>query len=101
AFCEPKQDNILTLPPTYGMYKVLAGINNIENREVLLIGDFEPDVKDVLGTMDERSKLLFLCSPNNPSGNSFSRKSIRELLDSFKGLVVVDEAYIDFSHEES
>lgn len=101
AFCEPKQDNIITLPPTYGMYKVLAGINNIENREVLLVGDFHPDVRGILGAMDGRSKLLFLCSPNNPSGNSFSRETIRELLNGFQGLVVVDEAYIDFSHEES
>jgi len=101
AFCEPKQDNVITLPPTYGMYKVLAGINNIENREVLLTGDFEPDVKEVLGVMDGRSKLLFLCSPNNPSGNSFDRGRIRELLENFSGLVVVDEAYIDFSQEES
>ncbi|HLT51288.1 MAG TPA: histidinol-phosphate transaminase [Arenibacter sp.] len=101
AFCEPKQDNVITLPPTYGMYKVLAGINNIENREVLLSADFEPDVKEVLRTMDGNSKLLFLCSPNNPSGNSFDRKIIKELLENFVGLVVVDEAYIDFSQEES
>src|SRR5690606_6341369 len=68
---------------------------------VLLTGDFEPDVKEVLGVMDGRSKLLFLCSPNNPSGNSFDRGRIRELLENFSGLVVVDEAYIDFSQEES
>lgn len=101
AFCEPKQDNVITLPPTYGMYKVLAGINNIKNREVLLLPDFEPDVEEVLSVMDGRSKLVFLCSPNNPTGNSFDRERIRELLENFVGLVVVDEAYIDFSGEES
>lgn len=101
AFCEPKQDNVITLPPTYGMYKVLAGINNIENREVLLTTDFEPNVNEILQAMDGNSKLLFLCSPNNPTGNSFDRERIRELLESFAGLVVIDEAYIDFSQEES
>ena len=101
VFCEPKQDNVITLPPTYGMYKVLAGINNIENREILLTSDFEPNIKEVLGAMDGRSKLLFLCSPNNPSGNSFDRNIIKELLENFVGLVVVDEAYIDFSQGES
>lgn len=101
AFCEPKRDNVITLPPTYGMYKVLAGINDVENREVLLTSDFEPDLKGVLEAMDGRSKLLFLCSPNNPSGNSFSPVVIKEMLENFKGLVVVDEAYIDFSPEQS
>ncbi|CAN0535116.1 unnamed protein product, partial [Scytosiphon promiscuus] len=97
AFCEPKEDNIISLPPTYGMYKVLAGINNVENREVLLTKDFEPNVPETLRVADDRSKLLFLCSPNNPTGNSFSNSSLRELLNNFNGLVVVDEAYIDFS----
>lgn len=101
AFCEPKEDNIISLPPTYGMYKVLAGINNIENREVLLTSEFEPNVPEVLKVADGKSKLLFLCSPNNPTGNSFSNSSVRELLDNFNGLVVVDEAYIDFSSEVS
>ncbi|WP_282165169.1 histidinol-phosphate transaminase [Cellulophaga baltica] len=101
AFCEPKEDNIITLPPTYGMYKVLSGINDIENREVLLTADFEPDVNQILETADAKSKLLFLCSPNNPTANSFSRNKITELLESFNGIVVIDEAYIDFSKEES
>ncbi|MCM4163136.1 MULTISPECIES: histidinol-phosphate transaminase [unclassified Arenibacter] len=101
AFCEPKEDNIISLPPTYGMYKVLAGINNLENREVLLTGDFEPNVPQILKEADDKSKLLFLCSPNNPTGNSFSNSAIRELLDNFNGLVVIDEAYIDFSSEKS
>jgi histidinol-phosphate aminotransferase len=101
AFCEPKEDNIITLPPTYGMYKVLSGINDIENREVLLTADFEPDVNQILETADAKSKLLFLCSPNNPTANSFSRNKITELLEEFNGLVIIDEAYIDFSKEES
>ncbi|KAG1658262.1 putative histidine biosynthesis bifunctional protein HisCD [Nymphon striatum] len=73
AFCEPKEDNIISLPPTYGMYKVLSGINDIENREVLLTEDFQPDVTEILKTIDERSKILFICSPNNPTGNSISK----------------------------
>ena len=101
AFCEPKEDNIISLPPTYGMYKVLSGINCIENKEVLLTKDFQPDVTAILKTADSNSKLLFICSPNNPTGNSISEENITQLLNSFKGLVVIDEAYIDFSPEES
>nr|WP_299485215.1 histidinol-phosphate transaminase [uncultured Allomuricauda sp.] len=101
AFCEPNQDSIITLPPTYGMYKVLAGINAIENREVLLTSDFEPDVPRILEKVDENSKIVFICSPNNPTGNVFQRKNIEELLENFGGLVVIDEAYIDFSKNES
>ncbi|WP_116768948.1 histidinol-phosphate transaminase [Maribacter litoralis] len=101
AFCEPKQDNIITLPPTYGMYKVLSGINLVENREVLLTDDFQPNVEGILNTIDSNTKLIFICSPNNPTGNSFSTSIIEELLTSFNGLVVIDEAYIDFSSEES
>lgn len=101
AFCEPKVDNIITLPPTYGMYKVLAEINHIENREVELDTDFQPVVEQILSKADEHSKLLFLCSPNNPTGNSFSGEKIIQLLKSFEGLVVIDEAYIDFSAKMS
>ena len=101
AFCEPKIDNIITLPPTYGMYKVLANINNIEEREVLLTQKFEPNTNAILEKGDENSKILFLCSPNNPSGNSFSEESVETLLNSFNGLVVIDEAYIDFSSQKS
>lgn len=101
AFCEPKEDNVITLPPTYGMYKVLSGINNIENREVLLTADFEPDVDQILNTVDANSKLLFLCSPNNPTANSFSKTMVTTLLERFNGIVVIDEAYVDFSKEES
>ena len=101
AFCEPKEDNIITLPPTYGMYKVLANINNIEEKEVFLSDGFQPDVGEILTISDAKSKLLFLCSPNNPTGNSFTEKSVEKLLKSFNGLVIMDEAYIDFSVEKS
>ncbi len=101
AFCEPKKDNIITLPPTYGMYQVLSGINTITNKTVLLDADFQPKVEDILNKVDENSKLLFICSPNNPSGNSISSQKIKTLLENFKGLVIIDEAYIDFSSEES
>jgi histidinol-phosphate aminotransferase len=101
AFCEPKQDNVITLPPTYGMYQVLAGVNNIENREVLLTEDFQPDVDGILKMADKNSKIVFLCSPNNPTGNRFDGNSIERLLQNFPGLVAVDEAYIDFSERPS
>lgn len=101
AFCEPNQDNIITLPPTYGMYGVLASINAIENREVLLNEEFQPNVDVILNAVDANTKIIFLCSPNNPTGNSFSDESIIKILNNFKGLVVLDEAYIDFSANKS
>lgn len=101
AFCEPKVDNVITLPPTYGMYGVLANINAVENREVLLSEDFQPQVEKILEAVDENTKIIFLCSPNNPTANSFSDESVVYLLQNFKGLVVIDEAYIDFSKKQS
>ncbi|WP_269242948.1 histidinol-phosphate transaminase [Flavobacterium limnophilum] len=101
AFCEPKVDNIISLPPTYGMYGVLANINAVENREVLLSTDFQPQVDKILEAIDENTKIIFLCSPNNPTGNSFLDESVVKLLQNFKGLVVIDEAYIDFSKKQS
>lgn len=101
AFCEPRIDNVITLPPTYGMYKVLANINNVEDKEVFLTKDFEPSIKKILETADDNSKILFLCSPNNPTGNTFSKESVEILLKTFEGVVVIDEAYIDFSDEKS
>jgi len=101
AFCEPKIDNVITLPPTYGMYGVLANLNDIENREVLLSKEFQPQVEQILEAVDENTKIIFLCSPNNPTANSFSTESVVKLLENFKGLVVIDEAYIDFSDKES
>ena len=101
AFCEPKTDNVITLPPTYGMYGVLANINAVENREVLLSEDFQPQIEKILEAVDANTKIIFLCSPNNPTGNSFSDESVVYMLQNFKGLVVIDEAYIDFSKKES
>ncbi|MCM4156099.1 histidinol-phosphate transaminase [Gramella sp. AN32] len=101
AFCEPGIDNVITLPPTYGMYKVLADINNIENREVLLNHEFEPDLTAIFERIEDNTKIIFLCSPNNPSGNSFSPDKIEQILNKFEGLVVIDEAYIDFSENDS
>lgn len=101
AFCEPNKDNVITLPPTYGMYGVLADLNAIENREVVLNSDFQPNVKSILESVDANTKMIFLCSPNNPTGNSFSDSAISELIENFNGLIVLDEAYIDFSEKES
>ena len=101
AFCEPNKDNIITLPPTYGMYGVIAEINAIENRKVLLNNDFQPEVKNILEQIDSNTKILFLCSPNNPTGNSFEASIVEELVQNFEGLVIIDEAYIDFSNEQS
>ena len=101
AFCEPKKDNVITLPPTYGMYGVLANINAVENKEVLLSDDFQPQIEKIMEAVDQNTKIIFLCSPNNPTGNSFSDESVACLLQNFKGLVVIDEAYIDFSKKDS
>lgn len=101
AFCEPNVDNVITLPPTYGMYKVLAGINAVENREVLLTDAFELNVPEILKQQNSTSKLLFICTPNNPTGNVFNTEAISELLENFNGIVVIDEAYIDFAERES
>lgn len=101
AFCDPKIDNIITLPPTYGMYTVLANLNEVEERKVLLNLDFQPDVDGILNVMDKNSKMLFICSPNNPTGNIIASDKIKLLLEKFNGLVVIDEAYIDFSNQDS
>lgn len=101
VFCEPKVDNIITLPPTYGMYKVLAEINDVENREVLLNEDFELNTPAILDRIDSNTKLLFICNPNNPTGNTFNNQAIERVLKSFDGIVVIDEAYIDFSSHSS
>ncbi|WP_340073762.1 histidinol-phosphate transaminase [Leptobacterium sp. I13] len=101
AFCEPGKDNIITLPPTYGMYAVLADTNNIDNRRVFLTTEFKIDVEKILNTIDGQTKLIFLCSPNNPTGNLLDIKDIEFILNSFNGLVIIDEAYIDFSLQHS
>ena len=101
AFCEPNQDSILTLPPTYGMYGILAQLNSIENIEVPLSKDFNINVDQVLKQLKPSTKLLFICSPNNPSGNIMDVNAVTRLLKAFDGLVVIDEAYIDFTTIES
>ncbi len=100
-FCNPGQDRIITLPPTYGMYEVSADIAGVEVLHIPLSRDFQPDVDAILNAADERTKLLFLCSPNNPTGNAFDIDKITALIRHFPGIVVVDEAYSDFSWQES
>ncbi|MFP4059765.1 MAG: histidinol-phosphate transaminase [Bacteroidota bacterium] len=99
-FCEPGIDNVLGVDPSYGMYEVCAAINNVEYRKVLLTGNFQPDVGKITQVADENSKLLFLCSPNNPTGNLFDENIVKSLLETFRGVVVIDEAYIDFAERE-
>ncbi|MCX7548416.1 histidinol-phosphate transaminase [Xanthomarina sp. F1114] len=99
AFCEPKTDKVICLPPTYGMYQVLANINAVEVVEVPLTNAFQPHLDLILKVSN--AKILFLCSPNNPTGNSFNKSTIDELLKKFKGIVVLDEAYVDFSKQKS
>lgn len=101
VFCEPRTDNVVTIAPTYGMYRVAAGINDVEVREVPLTDDFSISVDALLGACDSNTKLLFLCSPNNPTGNSIPVEQMRYLLEYFTGIVVVDEAYIDFASQPS
>ncbi|NMA72866.1 MAG: histidinol-phosphate transaminase [Bacteroidales bacterium] len=101
VFCQPQIDNVVAIAPTYGMYKVCADINEVEYRSVLLDDDFQFTAESLLAATDEQTKLIFLCSPNNPTGNDLNREEISKLLDSFDGLVVVDEAYIDFSNSPS
>ena len=101
AFCNPGQDNVILLPPTYGMYGVSAAINGVEVRNVPLTPDFQLQPEKILSEVNAHSKILFLCSPNNPSGNAVKREDILFLLENFPGIVVVDEAYIDFSEGAS
>ena len=101
AFCEPGIDNIITFNPTYGMYQVAADTNNVEVIKVSLTADFELEPAKILQTVNKNSKLIFLCSPNNPSGNSLKRESILEIIQNFAGLVIIDEAYIDFAPGKS
>ena len=101
VFCEPKLDSVIALPPTYGMYKVLANTNDIKLIEVPLTKSFQPDVNGILDFYNLQAKILFICSPNNPTANSFDAYKIKKLIQDFSGIVVIDEAYIDFSTQES
>ena len=101
AFCRPGIDNVVAIHPTYGMYQVCADINDVEYRKVLLDEKFQFKAEDLLRASDENTKLIFLCSPNNPTGNNLDAKEIITLLREFQGIVIVDEAYIDFSTQPS
>ncbi len=101
AFCEPGIDNVVAISPTYGMYRVAADINNISYREVLLEEDFSLNAGKVLAATDSNSKMIFLCSPNNPTGNALDQTEAVRIVTEFNGLVVLDEAYIDFCPEKS
>jgi len=100
-FCEPKTDNIVAMDPTYGMYRVCADVNNVEYRGVLLGAGFTLDAGKMLAATDEHTKVIFICSPNNPTGNLMNVSEITKILDTFGGITVIDEAYIDFSSEPS
>ena len=102
AFCEPNQDNVIAISPSYGMYSVLANLNAIEYRKSLLNAEnFQPNIDDVFEKVDKNTKMIFLCSPNNPTGEIIKRESILEIVNRFNGLVIIDEAYIDFANEPS
>lgn len=101
AFCNPGKDNVIILPPTYGMYEVSANINDIEVRKVDLLPNFQLDLDKIAETVDTNTKIIFICSPNNPTGNSIDRTDIETILANFKGLVVVDEAYINFAKQKT
>lgn len=101
VFCEPGKDNVVAIDPSYGMYKVCADINNVEYRQVLLNDDYRLNADLLLKKVDEQTKLIFLCSPNNPSANILDKSEVLKVVTSFKGIVIIDEAYIDFSIENS
>lgn len=102
AFCEPNQDNVIAISPSYGMYGVLAKLNAVEYRKSLLNKeDFQPNIEDIFSKVDANTKMIFLCSPNNPTGEIIKRETVLEILNRFNGLVIIDEAYIDFATEPS
>ncbi|MDR1343034.1 MAG: histidinol-phosphate transaminase [Prevotellaceae bacterium] len=101
VFCEPQQDNMVAIAPTYGMYKVAADINNVEYRKALLNEQLDFCADDLLKVADRHTKLIWLCSPNNPTGNSLNRQEIVNTIEAFPGIVVLDEAYIDFSKRKT
>ena len=101
AFCNPGKDNVIINPPTYGMYEVSAHINDVEVRKARLLDDFQLDLVHLETLVDENTKIIWICSPNNPTANSLNRQDIEIVLNNFPGLVVVDEAYINFSRHKS
>ena len=101
AFCVPGKDNVIINPPTYGMYEVSAHINDVEVRRAVLLDDFQLDLVHLETLVDEHTKIIWICSPNNPTANSMNRQDIEVILNNFPGLVVIDEAYINFSRHRS
>lgn len=101
AFCRPGIDNVITVPPTYGMYEVSANINDIEVRKINLTPDYQLNMEGIAEAIDENTKIIFICSPNNPTGNSINRTDIETILANFQGLVVIDEAYINYSRQKT
>lgn len=101
AFCNPGTDNVITVPPTYGMYEVSANINDVEVRKIKLNADYQLDMEGIAEAIDEHTRIIFICSPNNPTGNSINRHDIETILANFDGLVVIDEAYINYSKQKS
>ena len=101
CFCEPGIDNVIIFPPTYGMYEVSANINNVAVKKILLNEDFQLDLASLEEAIDLNTKIIWICSPNNPTGNSITRQDIEMVLNNFDGLVVIDEAYINFSRQQS
>ncbi len=101
CFCEPKTDNVVAICPTYGMYEVCADINNVEYRQVMLDEHFQVTAEKLLAATDSNTKVIWICSPNNPTGNNIYREEIMKVIEQFDGLVIVDEAYIDFSSEKT
>ncbi len=101
VFCEPGLDNVVAIAPSYGMYQVCADINNIKYRTVLLDNNYEFSADSLLAACDENTKLIWLCSPNNPTGNSLNRDEMLRVIDEFQGIVIIDEAYIDFARQLS
>jgi len=101
AFCNPGRDNVIILPPTYGMYEVSANINDVEIRKVDLLPNFQLDLEKIAETIDKNTKIIFICSPNNPTGNSINRTDIETILANFNGIVVIDEAYINYAKQKT
>ena len=101
AFCSPAVDNVITVPPTYGMYEVSANINDVEVRKIKLTPEYQLDMEGIAEAIDENTKIIFICSPNNPTGNSINRADIETILANFQGLVVIDEAYINYSRQKT
>lgn len=101
SFCNPGIDNVILVPPTYGMYEVSANINNVAIKRVPLTADYQLNLEGIAEAIDKHTKMIFVCSPNNPTGNSVNRTDIETLLANFNGLVVVDEAYINFSRQKT